>query len=163
MQKPSRLVVFFVALLFAAPVFAGDDAIQIARVTPYQNKDHIDAKIITECTDLGAKLSKFLNESATEDGVATQLVDNPNPKAGGRVLMVQITNAISAGSAFVGHSKTMTATAELFENGVSVGTKTFTRSSGGGFGGAYKSSCSVLGRCSKALGQDFADWLKERK
>ena len=78
-------------------------------------------------------------------------------------MAVEITNAISGGNAFIGHRKSMTATAELFENGQSVDTATFTRNSGGGFGAGYKSSCSVLGRCTKALGNDFANWLKDRK
>ena len=38
----------------------------------------------------------------------------------------------------------------------------FTRNSGGGFGGGYKGSCSVLGRCTKALGKDIAGWLRDR-
>jgi len=30
----------------------------------------------------------------------------------------------------------------------------------GGFGAGFKGSCSVLNRCTKTLGKDFADWLK---
>ena len=34
------------------------------------------------------------------------------------------------------------------------------RTSMGGFMGAYKATCSLLGRCTKTLGEDIARWLK---
>ena len=37
---------------------------------------------------------------------------------------------------------------------------TASRSSMGGFMGAYKGTCALLGRCTKALGKDIAAWLK---
>jgi len=37
---------------------------------------------------------------------------------------------------------------------------TANRGSMGGFMGAYKGTCALLGRCTKALGQDIAEWLK---
>ena len=35
------------------------------------------------------------------------------------------------------------------------------RASMGGFMGAYKGTCSLLGRCTKTLGKDIAEWLKK--
>jgi hypothetical protein len=34
------------------------------------------------------------------------------------------------------------------------------RASMGGFMGAYKGTCALLGRCTKTLGKDIAAWLK---
>jgi len=34
------------------------------------------------------------------------------------------------------------------------------RASMGGFMGAYKGTCALLGRCTKTLGKDVAEWLK---
>jgi len=34
------------------------------------------------------------------------------------------------------------------------------RASMGGFMGGYKGTCSLLGRCTKTLGKDIAEWLK---
>lgn len=34
------------------------------------------------------------------------------------------------------------------------------RASMGGFMGGYKGTCALLGRCTKALGKDIAEWLK---
>ncbi len=79
----------------------------------------------------------------------------------GRNLVIEITDAVSRGNAFIGHQKYMEARAELFVDGVSKGEKIYHRDSMGGFGAGYKGSCSVLGRTSKALGKDFSVWLKE--
>jgi len=38
---------------------------------------------------------------------------------------------------------------------------TASRASMGGFMGAYKGTCSLLGRCTKTLGKDVAEWLKK--
>ena len=56
----------------------------------------------------------------------------------------------------------MSVKAELFVNGQSKGYVNLTRNSGGGFGGGFKGSCSVLGRCTKALGKDIAKWLRDQ-
>ncbi|MDF1584149.1 MAG: hypothetical protein RQ733_12830 [Methyloprofundus sp.] len=37
---------------------------------------------------------------------------------------------------------------------------TASRASMGGFMGAYKGTCALLGRCTKTLGKDIAEWLK---
>jgi len=149
-------------LLITAGAWAGGGPIKVATVAPYQDESRIPDKILNECGELGGKLGRFVNEYATKYDVITTQVDQLDPKSGGRVLVVEITDAISAGNAFIGHRKSMSARAELFENGVSQGSVDFTRNSGGGFAGGYKGSCSVLGRCTKALGKDIAEWLRDR-
>jgi hypothetical protein len=140
---------------------AGGGPIKIAREVPYDETKKIADNILEECTQLGEKLGRFVDEYARKYDIPTEVVDELDPQAEGRVLVVEITNAHSGGNAFVGHRKSMSATAELFEDGESKGTKDFTRASGGGFGGGYKGSCSVLGRCTKALGKDIATWLRD--
>ncbi|WP_221894969.1 hypothetical protein [Bathymodiolus japonicus methanotrophic gill symbiont] len=39
------------------------------------------------------------------------------------------------------------------------GKKTRTFTANRGFMGAYKGTCALLGRCTKALGKDIAEWL----
>ena len=153
--------IFFITIQVATAAWAGESAIKISAVTPYHDPTIIATNIVEECTQLGGKLAKFLNTYATKYGVETELVENADPSGGGRVLVVKITNAISGGNAFLGHRKSMSVKAELFKNGKSVEYVNFTRDSGGGFGGAYKGSCSVLGRCTKALGRDVAKWLSD--
>lgn len=162
MSMQAGALVVTAVLLLSNSGWAGNGAIQVAMDVPYKDKTIIETKIVDECTQLGTKLGKYLNQYATKYGVKTQLVEEVDAKAPGRVLVVEITSAVSTGNAFIGHSKSMSARAELFEDGVSKGLVNFSRSSGGGFMGQYKGSCSVLGRCSKALGKDIAGWLRDR-
>jgi len=78
----------------------------------------------------------------------------------GKVLEVVISDAISGGNAFIGHRKYVAVEGTLYEDGKKVASFTGGRYSGGGALGGYKGSCSVLGRCTKALGKDIAGWLK---
>jgi len=149
--------------LVATAASAGGGPIQVARVIPYQDESRIPEKIVAECDELGEKLGRFVNEYATKYDVTMTQVDEVDPTSKGRVLVVEITDALSAGNAFIGHRKSMSAHAELFDGGVSKGSIDFTRDSGGGFAGGYKSSCSVLGRCTKALGKDIAGWLRDHQ
>jgi hypothetical protein len=151
-------------LLGASQASAGaEGAIQIPRNVPYSNEASVAQNVRTECTDLGTKLAASLHRYATKYGVPTVVVDETGPTEQGRVFHVQITNIFSAGNAFIGHRKSMAARGELFEDGVSKGRVDFTRNSGGGFGAGFKGSCSVLGRCTKTLGNDFARWLEEHQ
>ncbi len=88
-----------VLLLFAANASAeeGGGAIEVARVAPYQDVSHIADKIVDECPELGEKLGRFVNQYATKYDIVTERVDAVDPKAGGRVLVVEITDAVSAG------------------------------------------------------------------
>jgi len=153
-------VVVSSALLVAATASA--DAVKIPRDVPYAADARIAENIKRECTDLGDKLAEFLAQYAGEHDVETVAVDHVDPHARGRVLVVEITDAVSGGNAFIGHRKSMSARAELFVDGVSKGDVNFTRDSMGGAAAAFKGSCSVLGRCTKALGRDLAEWLAKQ-
>ena len=148
---------FLVAPLASA---SAEGSIQVPRIVPYASEASVAENVKSECTTLGEKFGSFLEQYATKNGVATTIVETVDPNAPGRVLELQITGAISSGNAFTGHRKQVSAVAELFEDGKSLGRKEFTRDSGGGFMGGYKGSCAVLGRCVKALGGDVAKWLK---
>jgi len=78
----------------------------------------------------------------------------------GRVLQVEIFNALSQGNAFIGHGKQVTLKGKLLENGQEIGNFTAVRGSMGGAFGGYKSSCAVLHRCQAALAKDILAWLK---
>ncbi len=161
MPKLTGAVLFTIVFLLGNTAWAGG-AVQIASEVPYNDPTTVDHKIINECTAIGTKLGTFLNKFATDMGVQTVIVDKVNPKADGRALVVKITNAFSAGNAFMGHRKSMSVKVELFENGKSLGHTNFSRDSSGGFAGGYKGSCAVLGRCTKALGKDIAKWLAKQ-
>ncbi len=142
---------------------AAGDPIQVASKVPYLDETTLPTKIVSECTALGTKLAASLHEFSTKYGVETVLVDELDPRSEGRVFQVQITNALSRGNAFIGHHKSVSARGELFIDGESRGIANFTRDSSGGFGAGFKGSCSVLGRCSRTLGNDFAKWLRDQE
>jgi hypothetical protein len=95
-----------------------------------------------------------------EAGVPARAASSDAIPATGRFLELRIENAISAGNAFMGHHKHVTTSAHLFEDGVEIAQTTQSRDSTGGFFGGYKSSCSVLRRCTVTLGKDIAGWVK---
>lgn len=157
-MKRTFFSVIALTLLWSASA-AAEGAIQIPMDVGYAAEAAVPEKIRNECTTLGTKLSTFIEQYATSNGVATERVERVDPKAP-RALRVEFTQGMSSGNAFIGHQKAMTIRVELFENGESQGSTTLTRNSMGGFAGGFKGSCSVLGRVTKALGRDTADWLK---
>jgi len=152
----------FVCAVWLLPAAASAQGVQISRDVPYAEDARIPENIKRECATLGQKLSTFLAQYSEQNGVATVAVDAVDAGSEGRVLVVEITDAMSSGNAFTGHRKSMSVRGELFVDGVSQGHVDFTRNSGGGFAGGYKGSCAVLGRCTKALGKDLAGWLAEQ-
>ncbi len=122
-----------------------------------------DDKVKAECPEVTTKLSDFATEHGKTIGVEFAQVPAVDTKAKGGVLVIQITNMHSGGNAFIGHNKSTTIKAQLYKDGVLIDSTDLTRSSGGGIGAGFKSSCSVLGRTVKTLGEDVAAWAKNYK
>ena len=157
-MKFSRYLLIAVLTLFSPILFASDAVVMISDV-PYADDAKVKSNIRKECTALGTKLSSFTQSFGKKYGVTVELSDTIDTSKG-KVLKVEITDAVSRGNGFIGHSKYIDIAGSLWENGKKVASFTASRASGGGFAGAYKGSCSVLGRCSKTLGKDIARWLK---
>jgi hypothetical protein len=117
--------------------------------------------IKAEC-GLPQSQSEAVLKQLAEVGVLARAAGSDGIPATGRFLELRIENAISSGNAFIGHRKHVTTSARLFENGVEVAQTTQSRDSSGGFFGGYKSSCSVLRRCTNTLGKDIAAWVKKQ-
>ena len=147
-------------VLIVSSVWAQSAPIKIALSTPYLENANIPTNVIEKCTDLGTKLSAFTMQYAAKEGLSLVQVPQVDFHSTGRVFVMHITHVVSRGNAFIGHQKSRSAKGELFVNGKSRGVANFTRDSMGGFGGGFKGSCSVLGRTTKALGRDLANWLK---
>jgi hypothetical protein len=130
------------------------------REAPYADGSRIAGKIKQECVKLPGQLPAYTQQYAREHDIAVRLADSIDPQSGGRVLVVEITDAVSRGNAFIGHQKYSEVEGTLWEDGTAVASFRGSRNSMGGFAAGYKGSCSVLGRTVKALGQDIAQWLK---
>jgi hypothetical protein len=156
MKSVGGCFAFAALLACAAPVAA--ESVRIAHTTPYADEAEVSQKIRTECVKLPGQLPAYTAEFGREFGVEVDLVDAPAPSRG-RVLELEIYEAVSMGNAFIGHQKFAKVRGTLFEDGQRVAAFRGMRNSMGGAFGGYKGSCSVLGRTMKALGKDIAQWL----
>ncbi len=163
MRQPSSLLVgmllAFSSVSFAQETDANNSAnsISVSPIT-YQNEQLIERAIVTDC-DLPNVQRNELNKHSAQLGL---VLNNTTEEAAatGRVLHIQIANAIASGNAFIGHSKQVTLTGKLIENGQEIASFNAMRSSGGGAFAGFKSSCSVLHRCAVTLGKDVSEWLR---
>lgn len=130
----------------------------IAELIPYQKGAPIAKNILSECT-LNEQLSKYIQSYSAQQNVAINRVAGANMKARGNMLMVEITDAVSSGNAFIGHRKFVKISGTLYNNSKKVASFTGARISGGGFWGGFKGSCDVLERTVNTLGKDIAQWL----
>lgn len=154
----------FVAMTFAVgSSFALAQSISTERLVPYAKDAEISSKIRSECVKLQEQLATFIQEYAREAGQQVALVDSVSTRAKGRVLKVEIVEAVSMGNAFIGHQKYTRIAGTLYKDGKKLASFKGRRNSMGGFFGGYKGSCSVLGRTVKALGQDVGVWLASPK
>ncbi len=134
-------------------------AVVIQNVTPYQEGHRIAKNIREECT-IDSQLPQFIVEYGTEKGIEINAVDTVTKDSAESVLIVEITDAVSRGNAFVGHRKFTEIEGTLFNKGKKVASFRGSRVSGGGMFAGFKGSCSVLGRTVKALGSDVSAWLQ---
>ncbi len=159
-MKITLLNTFFLltTVVFVSATHA--EGIKVISSTPYQEGHDIRNKIINECTNLGSKLAKFTKSYSSKKGIDIELVDSLDTSDKGKVLKLEISDAVSQGNAFIGHRKFVEIRGSLWKDGKKVASFDGQRSSGGGFGAGYKSSCAVLGRCVKTLGKDISAWLE---
>lgn len=146
-----------IALLAAGSAQA--DTLTLPRLAPWTDERDIAENIRKEC-ELTRQLPAYIAEYAKEHRIATQFADDVSPNDAGRVLVVEIEEAVSRGNAFIGHQKFTRARGALYDHGKEVGNFVAQRYSMGGAFAGYKGSCSVLGRTVKAIGKDVAEWLK---
>ena len=138
---------------------AAAETISMASKVPYAEDSKIRRNVLNECTELGTKLSAFTQQFSKKLKNEIVLADSISTNSEGMVLELHITDAVSGGNGFIGHQKYVGVSGTLYKDGKRVAGFTGGRYSGGGAFGGYKGSCSVLGRCTKALGKDIANWL----
>ncbi len=129
-------------------------AISIQTQIPYSKNNRIARNIKEEC-GLETSLPNYL--VAAVGNIKT--VKKLSKSSKGKVLIIEITDAISSGNAFIGHRKSATVTGTLYKNGKKVASFTAGRISGGGMWGGFKGSCSVLNRIMKVVAKDISKWL----
>ena len=124
----------------------------------YTSNSRVSTAIKQECT-IPQALSENIVKKAIVQGINIEVKRDIKPSD--IELKIEIIDAVSAGNAAIGHNKFMVIKGTLVKGNTKYSSYEAARLSGGGYFGAYRSSCSVLARITKALGQDTAGWLKD--
>ncbi|WP_018867599.1 MULTISPECIES: hypothetical protein [unclassified Thioalkalivibrio] len=140
-----------------ADVPADAPVIRVAHSVPYSADATIASNIRQEC-NLEEQFSEFIAHYGADQGLRFEREASVDPSAGGQVLVVELTDAVSGGNAWIGHRKVTEAAGTLYSDGEEEASFTSRRFSGGGAFGGFKGSCSVLGRTVQAMGRDIATW-----
>ena len=159
-MKPS---IYILALAFS-PVLAlsAQMEIKIPREVPYQDESSIQENVLAQCKTLGSDFADHIAKALQDEGYAVNKVDALDTSTG-LVFDVKITNAFSAGNAFIGHMKSVSAVVKVYKDGQPLPAKSFKRDTRGGFAGGFKGSCDVLDRSTTAIGKDIAVWYKKQE
>lgn len=157
MTKVKVLLFVNTLLLAAVPTYA-QNRLNLRATAPYDKNLLVPWAVKAECA-LETKLPAFIEEYARGQFDTINLIDDADAK--GKLLSVKITGLVGTGGGAWSGAKQVTINGVLTENGKTIGTFKGMRVSGGGAFGAYKGTCSILGRCVKALGKDVAGWLKK--
>lgn len=112
-----------------------------------------------EC-EIQTQVPRFLKEFGREFGIKVKLVNDLEDVETDRTIEMEITRVHAPGGGGWSGAKSMTVKAKVYEDGSMIGDATATRHSSGGMFAGYKGTCSIVGRCAEAIGQDLARWLQ---
>jgi len=152
------LALVCVAVLLAPAAHAGEkgQVVTMSQELEFAETSGASGKVQSECT-LQTRLPQFIKDYAK--GVKVVLAEEVSDSTEGKVLHVEIVNVVgTSGGAWSG-AKSVTVKGELTEDGEVIGTFIASRYSGGGAFAGMKGTCSILGRCIKAIGSDIGKWL----
>jgi len=161
-MNKNRYIKLFLIAITVITVTAGNAVaagVQVAATTPFSENGAIREAVKNEC-QLETKLPHFVKEFADSYGIDVTLTENSPNKNKGKVLVLEITGVSGGGGGAWSGAKSVQVKGELFENGKPVGNFVASRYSGGGMFAGYKGTCSIMGRCVKAIGKDISIWLK---
>jgi hypothetical protein len=149
------MVLFAIGTMQAAQAA---DAVLVQRPVPFNEDADVPGAVRRECK-LDEQLPDFVAQYGREKGITVNFAQQVSASSPGRALVMEFTDVVSEGNAFIGHHKSVTVKGKLYQDGKLVGSFKGRRNSMGGAFGGFKGACSVLGRSVKALGEDIAGWL----
>ncbi|SBV37234.1 conserved exported hypothetical protein [uncultured Stenotrophomonas sp.] len=154
MNMHNKKLMAFALLFISGSALAGP--LQLQRPVPLAEDNDISQAVKQECA-LGEQLADFIREYAQEP---VEFTEGEPDTSNGRVLKLEIVDAVSMGNAFMGHHKSTRVRGTLYQDGEKVASFKARRNSMGGAFAGFKGSCSVLGRTIKVVGQDIGQWLR---
>ena len=132
--------------------------IVVTQSVAYAKNSGASSKVQKECI-IDKQLPDFIEQYASKHDIAVVQKEAVSSKAKGKVLVMEFDGIRGgAGGSFSG-PKAVTVNGQLYKDGKKIGSFEGRRTSGGGAVFGYKGTCSILGRCVKALGNDIAIWL----
>ncbi|MFK8016709.1 MAG: hypothetical protein AB8G17_14845 [Gammaproteobacteria bacterium] len=159
-----RLRIALVCALFPAQLFVGihayaADVIVAPQDVPFGADTMVRDKVRDEC-NLEGKIAKFIVDFGKKKKDYTIVSERPASGAY-HVLTAEIVEVVGAGGGAWSGAKAVKVKGQLAtSSGEVIGTFSAGRYSGGGAFGGYKGTCAILGRCTKAIGKDIAQWLE---
>ena len=146
--------VFITAELAAQEV----ETLVIPEIVAYGADTPVNVRVKRECR-LEEKISQFIQEYTK--GTYAKIVHEKPSSGTYHVLTAEIIDVLGRGGGAWSGYKSITIKGQLTDHtGKVLGTFQARRYSGGGAFAGYKGTCSILGRCTKALGKDVAYWLQ---
>lgn len=134
--------------------------IYMGKQIPFKHGISVRQAVRREC-HLEDKLASFIHHNAGAYHLNIVQGDNHGKSdSSGRILNIEIIAVRGAGGGAWSGAKMVAIEGSLKDHGKVIANFVGSRSSGGGAFGAYKGTCSILGRTIKALGQDVASWLQ---
>jgi hypothetical protein len=160
MNRPSASILAVIAAAILTTVTALPAAaagkITIPPTATIDPNAGVNAKVRDECVP-DARVTELLKEQLKAAGYDVTVAKQAG---GGKSLQLTILNVTGVGGGAWSGPKSMTVSGKLYQDGKVVGSFNGRRTSGGGFFGAYKGTCSIIGRCAKALAKDITVWLE---
>ncbi|XQW84887.1 hypothetical protein ACOYR1_17455 [Thalassotalea piscium] len=159
-MKAQIIVVSFLISIYSSVVLA--ESIVIDNKIPFAEGANIRDAIKDEC-ELEEKFSRFIKAYAKDRGFTVLENSDDKAKSVEKYLSVEIDRVHGNGGGAWSGGKMVHATGKLTEAGKLIGTFNVQRTSGGGAFGAFKGTCSILGRDVKAMAKDISVWLTKPK
>ena len=157
---PARLTLLITlcASAMLLPLAAQAESLYIVNKASFHEDADIRPAIRQEC-QLETKLPEFVYTYAKKEKFdKVELVDSASGHDG-LVLTIEIVRAYAPGGGAWTGQKSVTATGKVTKGNKQVGNFTVMRSSAK----AYRGTCGLLGRNTKVMGRDIAQWLGKPK
>jgi hypothetical protein len=138
---------------------AMSNPVVVSQSVPYSPDSGATLAVKRECI-IDSQLPEFIESYASSYDIAVIRDGQKAASSKGRVLELKFSQVYGFGGGAWSGAKSVTVKGTLKDNGKTIGTFIGTRFSGGGLFGGFKGTCSILGRCVKALGNDIARWLQ---
>ncbi|WP_299084717.1 hypothetical protein [uncultured Paraglaciecola sp.] len=145
-----------IGILLCGQVFA--DSVVIDDEVGFAKNANVKSAVRNEC-NLEDKFANFLDQYISDAGMTVVRASSDEAKKVSKRLHVEIDRVHGAGGGGWTGGKMVHAVGKLTENSKVIGSFAVQRTSSGGAFGAFKGTCSLLGRDVKSMARDVSQWI----